>query len=42
MKSGAEVGAVRERIRKSFLEDHHDQRTREQREAEAPRQVTDR
>jgi hypothetical protein len=32
-KTGAGLAAVRERIRNSFLEVHHDQRTREQREA---------
>ena len=33
-KTGAGLAAVRERIRKSFREIHHDQRTRDQREAD--------
>jgi hypothetical protein len=33
-KTGAGLAVIRERIRKSFLEVHHDQRTREQREAD--------
>jgi RNase P protein component len=33
-KAGTGLAAIQERIRKSFLEVHHDQRTREQREAD--------